>query len=218
MDCIESHASKHVTVTPVCGRTRHATGCTLQKGEYDQLAARLLGKLGRFQVLARHNWCSDLAGVIDSAPVIVEVKSPAEKATWPVYDDVKNITQTGRCFMPQGFAAWRKTLFDHATKTAPYGKLGLVRTYAVAATSQLFRYVLDYPDKAAEYAEWTGLSLPQVKHPRDIVALLVVPKENAASADLSMRLICELKYATAEVLTEDARLRVYRIRCTAFSA
>jgi hypothetical protein len=74
-----------------------------------------------------------------------------------------------------------------------------------------------YPDLSAKYAECTGLSLPQVKTPRDVVALLVVPRENAASADLSMRLICELKYATAEMLTEDARLRVYRIRCVAFS-
>ncbi len=159
----------------------------------------------------------DLVGVMGASPVVVEVKSPAEIATWREYDDVNGITPTGRRFMPLGFASWRETLFDKAGEIAPRGQKGLVRAYAVAPTSQLLRYALDYPDLSAKYSEWDGLSLPQVKHPRDVIALLVVPKENASSADISMRLIGELKYANAEVLTEDARLRVYRIRCTAFS-
>jgi hypothetical protein len=198
------------------GSKRHKTGQSPKKSVYDELTARLLGKLGQFRVLDKIGRLSDLVGVMGSMPVVVEVKSPAEPPPWRVCPDVKGITPTGRRFMPSDFAMWRAMLVDRAKKVAPPRTTGLVRTYAVAATSQLLRYALDYPDLSAKYAEWTGLPLPHVKHPRDVVALLAVPLENAGSADLAMRLISDLKYATGEVLTEDAHVRVYRIRYLAF--
>ena len=123
---------------------------------------------------------ADVLAIKGSSLAVIEVKSIKETSAVKSYDDSANLSPA----LKASIGPFLKTIRQKAFALFSRGQ-SLEALYAVTIAAQIFRYVHEFDEKAAEYEQFTGsIRLQGVRFTK--LPFLVVPVEYAK--ELSMAL------------------------------
>jgi len=116
---------------------------------------------------------SDVLGVKGNSLAVIEVKSIKETSAVKSYDDSANLSPA----LNASIGPFLKTIRQKVFALFPRGS-SIETLYAATIAAQIFRYVHEFEEKAADYEKFTGaIKLQGVRFTK--LPFLVVPEEYA---------------------------------------
>lgn len=166
---------------------------TEDKKLYDQYAveyfkwkgwdAFAIGKTGRY---------ADVIAVRGSNLAIIEVKSPNEKSAVRSYDDSANLSDYLYGKIGDYLGKTRRNVFGLFGSGQSIEQL-----YAVTITSQIYRYLYEFEEKASEYEKAIGGSVRLRGVRFNKIPCLVIPKEYIEEAQCALKALRSNGYITS---------------------
>ena len=165
---------------------------TPDKKLYDQLTvdyfkrkgwnAFVIGKTGRY---------ADVIAIRGSNLAIIEVKSPNETSAVRKYDDSANLSDNLNRRIGNYLKETREKVFDLFTGKA------IQQLYAVTITSQIYRYLHEFEEKAAQYEEAIGGSVRLRGARFNKISCLVIPAEYIKEAEGVLNILRANRYISS---------------------
>lgn len=151
---------------------------TSDKKAYDQLAVDYFTRCGwKAYAIAKSGRYADVIGVRGSSLAVVEVKSPNETSAVKSWDDASNLSPALKASIGRYLGETRQRVFGLFGAGKSIQKL-----YAVSIASQIYRYVSEFNEKAADYERAIGSEVKLADRNFCKVPFLVVPLEYATEA------------------------------------
>ncbi len=119
---------------------------TPDKKIYDQKTVEAFQRMGwKAFAIAKTGRYADVIGIKGSSLAVIEVKNPNETSAVRSYDDAANLSPDLQKKVGQYLSETREKVFNLFGR----GK-SIQQLYAVSVTSQLYRYIYEFDEKAPE--------------------------------------------------------------------
>ena len=166
---------------------------TQDKHHYDDLTVDIFRKQGwKAFSIAKTGRYADVIGIKGSSLAVIEVKSPNETSAVKSYDDAANLSPDLQRKIGRHLSETREKVFDL------FGRGNAIQQlYAVSVTSQLYRYIYEFDEKASEYEKAINgaVKLTNVRFTK--TPYLVVPAEYSKEAQEAMTVLRTNRYISA---------------------
>ena len=177
---------------------------TIDKKIYDQLAVEFFSREGwKAFAVAKTGRYADVIGVQSNSLAVVEVKSPNETSAVKSYDDSANLSSYLDSKIGDYLRETRIAVFDLFSRGQ-----SLEQLYAVTITSQIYRYIHEFEEKAGEYESAVSGALKLSNKIFDKSPFLVIPSEYSEQAKRAIAVLARNRYISSPKSKDTGRIYV----------
>lgn len=177
---------------------------TPDKKFYDELAVDFFSREGwKAFAVAKTGRYADVIGVQGNNLAIVEVKSPNETSAVKSYDDSANLSSYLDSKIGDYLRETRREVFDLFGRGQAIEQL-----YAVTVTSQIYRYIHEFEEKADEYESAVSGAVRLSNKRFDKSPFLVIPSEYAEMAKRAVSVLARNRYISSPKSKDTGRIYV----------